>query len=593
MHLGLYLLEAENTDTFFRTSSDGHHSLHQSGSGCFVAERLFMDGESNKRVVWLLNHTTLREFEVPLLCSLGLEVYCPKRFPRNPDNRSASVSFEFDNSLSLPEPELAKLNEFDFYSEPFTPEIRQILNDRFGSIIVAYMFPMFEQVLANFRGRILLRTFGSTHPTYTYYSFAREVASPAFERLLARASQRFWFAQAYPNLKTIEPPIIQRRSVDLPLGLPERITRHKNTWTGGQAKILFVCPEIDTYQESKQIYNEFKTHFGKLWHVICGAQSKPHNDPAVLGKVDDQTYAEFFRTCNVMFYHSRLPRHIHYHPLEAICYGMPVVYMQQGMLGQLTDRKLPGACDTIGEAIAKIERLIDGQDLSLAQQIRDSQSEIYHLFTKEYALERWDKEFVQGILQRPVVASDRYGPVAILPLANHSSIHKTCRQLVELCGTRLGVRLGSLEKWSPQTQTNASMPFAWKPLSILQLKYVQRLGGHAQLCSEVVTVFPDDGVCDFMDCHAWIVVGDRCWAPIASAKPYIFYFTRPVPDVPLPSSMQRWTALSLQNAQAVLVDTQEDRDLLVKEYGVSQDWIFLVDKNFNGESLWRIIQNIP
>ncbi|MFM8399697.1 MAG: hypothetical protein ACKOAH_17870, partial [Pirellula sp.] len=89
------------------------------------------------------------------------------------------------------------------------------------------------------------------------------------------------------------------------------------------------------------------------------------------------------------------------------------------------------------------------------------------------------------------------------------------------------------------------------------------------------------------------VVGDRCWAPIASVKPYIFYFTRPVPDVPLTSSMQRWTTLSLQNAQAVLVDTQEDRDLLVKEYGVSQDWIFLVDKNFNGESLWRIIQNIP
>ncbi|MFM9062213.1 MAG: hypothetical protein ACKOOI_04160, partial [Pirellula sp.] len=128
-----------------------------------------MDGESNKRVVWLLNHTTLREFEVPLLCSLGLEVYCPKRFPRNPDNRSASVSYEFDSSLSIPETELAKLNEFDFYSEPFTPEIRQILNDRFGSVIVAYMFPMLEQVLANFRGRVLLRTFGSTHPTYTYY----------------------------------------------------------------------------------------------------------------------------------------------------------------------------------------------------------------------------------------------------------------------------------------------------------------------------------------------------------------------------------------------------------------------------------------
>ncbi|MFN9345265.1 MAG: hypothetical protein ACK6DQ_01625, partial [Planctomycetota bacterium] len=77
-----------------------------------------------------------------------------------------------------------------------------------------------------------------------------------------------------------------------------------------------------------------------------------------------------------------------------------------------------------------------------------------------------------------------------------------------------------------------TMPFAWKPLSIQQLKYVQRLGGHAQPGSEGVTVFPDDGVCVFMDCVAWIIVGDRCWAPIASVQPYIFYFIRPVPEVP-------------------------------------------------------------
>lgn len=249
-----------------------------------------MDGNLNQRVVWLLNHTTLREFEAPLLLRLGLEVYCPKRFPRNPDNRSASVSYQFDSSLTIPESELRILNEFDFYSDAFSPQIRQILNDRFGTVIVAYMFPMFQRVLESFRGRILLRTFGSTHPTYTYYSFAHEVASPAFERQLASASDRFWFAQAYPNLKLIEPPMIQRRSVDLPLGLPERITEHHRSWTGGDPRILFVCPEIESYQESQQIYLEFKQHFGDLGHVICGAQSKPHKDPAVLGKVDAETY---------------------------------------------------------------------------------------------------------------------------------------------------------------------------------------------------------------------------------------------------------------------------------------------------------------
>lgn len=552
-----------------------------------------MDGDHNQRVVWLLNHTTLREFEAPLLSSLGFEVYCPKRFPRNPDNRSASVSYEFDSALTIPEPELKVLNEFDFYSERFTPEVRRILNERFGTVIVAYMFPMFEQVLAHFRGRILLRTFGSTHPTYTYYSFAKEVASPAFERQLARVSDRFWFAQAYPNLKAIEPPILQRRSVDLPLGLPERITCHQNTWRGGEPKILFVCPEIETYAESKQIYRAFKEHFGNLGHVICGAQSKPHADPTVLGKVDAATYDTFFRTCNVMFYHSRLPRHIHYHPLEAMCYGMPVVYMQQGMLGQLTNRKLPGACETIQEAQSKVQCLIDGHDHSLAQEIRDSQAEIYRLFTKESVMQSWQREFVDGVLKAPMSSPLVRGPIAILPLANQRSIYQDCQRVAALCSTKLEFRLGSLEQWHPTSDTSRSSPFSWKPISLEQLRYAQRLSGYAQRSADPVTLVPDDGVCDFMDCHAWVIVGDRCSAPIATIKPYLFYYSRPVSQIPLSEAMHRSTALALQSAECVLVNTSSDRDLLVREYGISPDWIMTIDQPFDGEGLWRIIQNIP
>jgi hypothetical protein len=552
-----------------------------------------MDGDLHQRVAWLLNHTTLREFEVPLLGSLGLEVYCPKRFPRNPDNRSASVSYEFDRSLTLPKAELQALNDFDFYSEPFTPEIRRILNERFGTLIVAYMFPMFEQVLANFQGRILLRTFGSTHPTYTYYSFARQVASPAFERQLARVSDRFWFAQAYPNLKLIEPPIFQRRSVDLPLGLPERITQHQNTWTGGDSKILFVCPEIETYQESKQIYDEFKTNFGDLGHVICGAQSKPHSDPAVLGKVDATTYERFFRTCNAMFYHSRLPRHIHYHPLEAICYGMPVVYMQQGMLGQLTDRKLPGACDTLDEARQKIRRLIDSQDAVLAQEIQESQKAIFRLFTKEYATERWKSEFIDRVLKKHVPRKVRSGRIAILPLASNRSIHQTCSELANLCTRELRCRVGSLDRWQVATDTSKLSPFVWKTIPIDPLRYAQRLSGHAQRSADPVTIVPDDGISDFMDCDAWIIVGDRCSAPIASVKPYLFFYTRPVSELAISSSVHRSTAISIQNAAAVLVATQTDRDHLIREFGISQDWIIQLDNNSDGESLWTALRNIP
>lgn len=562
------------------------------------------DGE--RRVAWILNHTTLREFEVPLLRSLGLEVYCPKRFPRNPDNRSASVSHEFDDSLSIPADELRTLNAFDFYSGDHPPEIRRILNERFRTVIVPYMFPLFTQALAYFHGRILLRTFGSTHPTHSYSSAARAVAAPAFDRQLARASDRFWFAQAYPHLKSIESPLFQRRAVDLPLGLPERVTRNRDTWTGSDPRILFVCPEIETYPECRQIYREFKARFGGLGHVICGAQSKPVADPAVLGKVDAETYDRLFRTCAVMVYHSTLPRHLHYHPLEAICYGMPLVYMQEGMLGRLTGRKQPGACDTWQEARAKVRRLIDRRDADLVRDIRTSQEAIYRLFTAEHAAEQWRRGFVDGILSTAVPDRPQSGWVAVLPLDASEAVGAECRQIADrlrgghafgrAAGSAAGPvrpRVGSLARWEPVTNAATAVPFAWNAIDAASLLYAQRLSGHARPILHPQAAFPDDGTCDFMDCDAWIVVGDRCTTPVATVKPYVFRHVRPASAPPLSPDTHRSTAITLQHAAAVLVDTEAEQEALVRDYGLSPEWIVRLDQDATGECLWDTLKNMP
>lgn len=565
-----------------------------------------MTGEKDRRVAWLLNHTTLREFEVPLIRSLGLEVFCPKRFPQTPDNRSASVSREFDPSLSIPDAELRALNDFDFYGQRPTPAVRRILNERFGTVITAYLFPMFPNVLETFGGRILLRVFGSTSPTYTYYSFAKEVAAPAFERQLARASSRFWFAQAYPNLKLIEPPIIQRRSVYLPLGLPDQVTRCRETWSGSEAAILFVCPEIETYEETRQTYEEFKRVFGDLRHVICGAQSKPHPDPSVLGKVDRPTFDRLLRTCNVMFYHSRLPRHLHYHPLEAMCFGMPVVYMQQGMLGQLIGRKLPGACDSLEEARDKVARLLDRRDDGMAADIRQSQGEILRMFTREHASEHWRRNFVEGILSEDTLAPPSRRRIALLPLSTSAAMSADCpRMAEELChaaardpsvrgkGCDVRCRVATLEPWNATMRTAVQSPFEWRRISAEALRYAQRLSGHARPVAHEWAAAPDNGSTDFMDCDAWIVVGDRCVTPVAPVKPYVFCW---VPSGPTPTpSMdeRRSTAITLENAVAIVVRTRADRETLIGEYGISAEWIVETDTQLIGEALWDIIRNLP
>ena len=57
---------------------------------------------SKRRLLWIVNHQTLMAAEVPILRSLGWEVFIPKLVPDDVSYRSAGVSSEWDASLTLP-----------------------------------------------------------------------------------------------------------------------------------------------------------------------------------------------------------------------------------------------------------------------------------------------------------------------------------------------------------------------------------------------------------------------------------------------------------------------------------------------------------
>ena len=93
--------------------------------------------ERPKRVLWLLNHTTLRQFEVPILQSLGYEVFVPKSFPYDEANLSASVDYGPDLQLSIPPQDIEKLNRHNFYGQ-LTSEISDIINSHFDIAFFAF-----------------------------------------------------------------------------------------------------------------------------------------------------------------------------------------------------------------------------------------------------------------------------------------------------------------------------------------------------------------------------------------------------------------------------------------------------------------------
>jgi hypothetical protein len=94
-----------------------------------------------------------------------------------------------------------------------------------------------------------------------------------------------------------------------------------------------------------------------------------------------------------MFYHSQEPRHLHYHPLEAIATGMPLVYMAGGLLEPLGGPDQPGMCRSYDEAREKITRLRNG-DAGLREAIRVRQKSILEHFEPARCSRAWRENFL-------------------------------------------------------------------------------------------------------------------------------------------------------------------------------------------------------
>jgi len=115
--------------------------------------------------------------------------------------------------------------------------------------------------------------------------------------------------------------------------------------------------------------------------------------PRHLGYVARERLDDLLRRCFCMFYHSQEPRHLHYHPLEAIATGMPLVSMAGGLLEPLGGPDQPGMCRSYDEAREKIAWLQRG-DEALREAIRQRQQSILTHFEPDRCSRAWRENFL-------------------------------------------------------------------------------------------------------------------------------------------------------------------------------------------------------
>ena len=494
------------------------------------------------RVMWLLNHATLRTFEMDQLKAMGItEVFLPKFFPHNEGNLSANVDYCYDTSLTIPAEDLAILNAHNWYESP-SAEAWEIANRHFQIAFIAFFPEQIRAASTYFEGALILRAFGLAS-TFSYTDLLNQELGPIGMERLKRIGNRFWFGAGYEHLKDMEGEFFKRRNLFLPVGLYGRDT--STDWTGNSKKILFVCPRIGSSPYFKAIYEKFVRDFSQFDYIIGGAQPVSVAGPKVIGFVPRAVHDANMRECAVMFYHSQEPNHIHYHPLEAIRAGMPLVFMADGLLDRMGGIGQPGRCRSIGEAQRKIRRILNG-DQKLIDAIRKQQVRLLDSMRPENCVSRWQTGIRHVLSElekarttpRPVTTQPKRKRIAVLlpeeyrggslrgailvACAIEEGSRRAGQPVDVVFGHRNNPALYKDEDFADLSSSIALRPFTWRLLNAPAAEEAMRYAGHD---SWVPAPRPyltfDDGIKQFYDCDLWVIISDRFSYPLLPLRPYI------------------------------------------------------------------------
>lgn len=496
-------------------------------------------GPAAPGVLWLLNHATLRRYEVAQLARAGVtRIYTPKRFPYDEGNLSASVDASLDAALGLPDDALALLNAQDWYDAP-DERAWALANRHFGVAFVGFFPKQIASALRHFRGAIVIRVFGLARGV-TYSALMREHLPLATRLALRRHAPRVWFGTAYEHLVDVEEPFFADRACHLPVGLAG--DDRSAAWRGSDARVFFVCPRIGSSPYFRGVYDRFRRDFGMLPYVVGGAQPVPVDDPAVLGFVPREVHERNMRELRAMYYHSREPYHVHYHPFEAIRAGMPLVYMGGGLLDRFGGTRLPGRCESEAEARRKLERILAG-DTGLVEAIRGTQGALLAPMLEARCAPAWQAGFARvrdsagAAAAAPPAARARPARIAVLvPVGYRGGSLRGAKLLAQaiLLGSRQAgepaeVVFGHLDDpavyderaFADLPAEIVRRPFRWRTLTGDEARRSLAYAGVDADADAAQYAVPDDGATHFADCDLWVLVSDRLMLPLLPLRPYV------------------------------------------------------------------------
>ena len=340
-----------------------------------------------RRILYNINHVKLVSDEVPLLLSLGYEVYIPKHLPANIDYATSSgVINKFDKSLSISRKARALLDAHNFYDEMSwgsdSDELARVIDGNFCMVITAAYSTPVVVFLNRLSIPVGIRAFGHAVPMTYSASFSPE----AKELILAHKGCRCFFLSAYAHLAEVE-----KELKDIFLFAPVTLGPESPSFEREVTRnaVLFQCSRVNVSPYYTEKANKFLADFGSSGMDVAmyGTELAKFNDTHNLGRLSTREISRLFSSYSAMYYDSVEPRHLHYHPLEAMYARMPVVFLQQGMLARLMPYS-PAKSRDVGDAQRKLRRLVEG-DVDFEAEIVWHQNALLQTLKRSNTVHEW------------------------------------------------------------------------------------------------------------------------------------------------------------------------------------------------------------
>jgi glycosyltransferase involved in cell wall biosynthesis len=346
-----------------------------------------------KRIFFLGAHQLLVQTELLRLRLLGYEVFNPPYLSLTFD-QSMVLDWQKPEDSTLPQEIFYKLSRTNFFYDPISEEIGEILNTFFSYVIVTLHPLWLKNILSVYHGPVIYRVYGShEHPVHlTALLTQYNVMGLISER------ENFWFCPHNEKALLFEDSWLTERMRIVPYCITNDVIDLQDTWHFNQSldEMGLMCPRIADIQYYKQYYQQIEQFFNEEHYKVFGKQLTPVNDARIVGNLDRALLLKKLVQLRGFTYHYRDKTVCYLFPIEFMTLGGPVVYLKGSLLSRYFADKAPGRAKDLLE-LRRLSDQIQRGDRALIDEIIESQKDVRKLYHPEYVWPIFDETFTRWL----------------------------------------------------------------------------------------------------------------------------------------------------------------------------------------------------